>query len=146
MGFSNELSCEAGSFSCQCNPHRFSQPGILRISPCWNPGLCGLSCSPFVPPGLSACKCGTTRSSSCHLAASPPLPSCLSLPLLWVLMNVSSLTYWLLDFYTVQFSGSSGSLFLNLLLSFFWLCEEAKCIYLHHHLGWQSLLHYFPYK
>ena len=23
----------------------------------------------------------------------------------------------------------------KLLLSFFWLCEEAQCIYLHHHLG-----------
>ena len=41
-------------------------------------------------------------------------------------MNVSSLTPWLLDFYTVQFSGSSGYfLFLNL-LSFFWLCEEES--------------------
>ena len=25
---------------------------------------------------------------------------------------------------------------LNLLLSFFWLCKEAQCIYLHLHLGW----------
>ena len=29
-------------------------------------------------------------------------------------------------------------LFLNLLLSFFWLCEEAQCIYLYLHLGWKS--------
>ena len=42
------------------------------------------------------------------------------------------LTPWLLDFYTVWFSGSSSYfLFLNLLLSFFWLCKEAKCICLH---------------
>ena len=27
-------------------------------------------------------------------------------------------------------------LVLNLLLSFFWLCKEAKCIYPCHHLGW----------
>ena len=41
-------------------------------------------------------------------------------------MNVSSLTPWLSDFHTVQFSVSSGwFLFFNLLLSFFWLCEEA---------------------
>ena len=39
-------------------------------------------------------------------------------------MNVSSLAPWLLGFYTVWFSGSSD---LNLLLSFFWLCEVAKC-------------------
>ena len=47
------------------------------------------------------------------------------------------LTPWLLDFHAVQFSSSSGvfCLFLNLLLSFFWLCKEAKCIYLCLHLG-----------
>ena len=62
--------------------------------------------------------------------ALPLCPGCLSLPLLLVWMNVSSLTPWLSDFHTVQFSDSSGCfLFLNLLLSFFWLCEEAKCIY-----------------
>ena len=27
----------------------------------------------------------------------------------------------------------------KLLLSFFWLCEEAQCVYLHLHLGWKSL-------
>ena len=44
-------------------------------------------------------------------------------------MNVSSLIPWLSDFYTVQFSGSSSYfLFLSLLLSFFWLCKEAKCM------------------
>ena len=64
-----------------------------------------------------------------------------SLPLLPVWMNVSSLTLWLLDFHTVQFSVSPGCfLFLNLLLSFFWLCEEAKYIYLLFHMGWKSTL------
>ena len=78
-----------------------------------------------------------TRSSSCHLYAHLLCPSCLSLPHLPVWMNVSSLTPWLLDFHTVWFSCSSGCfLFVNLLLSFFWLCEEAMCIYLHLHLGW----------
>ena len=71
------------------------------------------------------------QSSSCHLASSPLHPGCPSLPLL-VWINVSSLTRWLSDFHTVRFSGRSGwFLFLNLLLSFFWLYEEAKCIYLH---------------
>ena len=50
-------------------------------------------------------------------------------------MYVSSLFPWLLDFHAIQFSGSSGwFLFLNWLLSFFWLCEEVKRIYLHLHL------------
>ena len=44
-------------------------------------------------------------------------------------------------FHTVQFSVSSGGfLLLNLLLSFFWLCEEAQCVYLRLHLGWKSLM------
>ena len=42
------------------------------------------------------------------------LPGCLSLPLLLVWMNVSSLSPWLSDFHTVRFSVSSGCfLFLN---------------------------------
>ena len=129
-------------------------------SPCWNPGLHCLSPSPVVPPSLSTCKCGTTWSTSHPLTHPGPLaarlatlslhPVCLSLPLLPVWMNVSSLTPWLLDFHTVWFSGSSGCLlFLNFLLSFFWLCEEAKCIYLCLHLGQKSsfsLFSYLPYN
>ena len=59
-------------------------------------------------------------------------------PLLLVWMNVSSLTPWLSDFHTVQFSGNSGYfLFLNLLLSF-WLCGVLKYIYLCLPLGQKS--------
>ena len=80
------------------------------------------------------------RYSSYHLAACPLCPSCPSPLLLPVWVNVSSLTPWLSDFPIVQFSGSSAySLFLNLLLSFFWLCKEAKCIYLCFHIGQKSL-------
>ena len=76
-----------------------------------------------------------TQSSSCCLALCPLCLGCPSPPLLLVWMNVSSLTPWLLDLDTVRFSGrSSCFLFLNL-LSFLWLCKEAKCIYLHLHLG-----------
>ena len=108
----------------------------------------GLSRSAVVPTGLSAHERGTTQSASCYFARQlqpcPPwssgrestLPSCPSLPLLQVWLNVSSLTPWLLDFHTVRFSGSSGCfLFLNLSLSLFWLFEEAQCIYLRLHLG-----------
>ena len=31
MGISNELSCEVGTFSCCCNPHRFFQSEVLRL-------------------------------------------------------------------------------------------------------------------
>ena len=60
-------------------------------------------------------------------------------PLLQVWMNVSSLTHWLSDFHTVRFFVSSGCfLCLNSLLSFFWLCEEAQCVYLCLHLSRKS--------
>ena len=99
--------------------------------------MCGLSCSPVVPPGLSAHKCVTAWSASRHLAMCPFCPGCPSPLFLLVWMNVS-LTPWLLDLHTVQFSGGSGYfLFLNLLLSFFWLCKEVKYISLHLHLGWK---------
>ena len=64
-------------------------------------------------------------------------PCCLgflSLPLLPIWMNVSSVTPWLLDFHTVQLSGSSGFFLKNWSLSF-WLFKEAKRIYLSLHLG-----------
>ena len=128
-----------GVSSCSHKPHRSLQPEVLRLYFLrWNSGLRGLSCSPVIPPGLSACKCGTTWSAS-HCLTLPILQLPLS-ALLSVWMNVSSSTPWLSDFHTVQFSGSSGCfLFLNLLLSFFWLCKEAKCIYLRLHLGLKSV-------
>ena len=42
------------------------------------------------------------------LPTSPLHPGYMSLPVIQVWMNVSSLTLRLLDFHTVQFSGSSG--------------------------------------
>ena len=153
MGLSSELSYEAGSFSCHFNPHRIFQSEVLRLYfPTLEPWLRGLSRSPVFPPSLSAHTCRITRSASHRLAPSssqPPLccdsslPICSSPPLLPVWMNVSSLTPWLSDFHTVQFSGNSGCfLFLNL-LSFFWLYKEAKCIYLRLHLGWKSTIHIY---
>ena len=66
-------------------------------------------------------------------------PHCPSPPFLPAWMIVSSSTPWLSDFHTVQFSGSSGYfLFLNLLLTFFWLCKEVQCVYLCLHLGRKS--------
>ena len=63
--------------------------GFIPAPQCWNPGLCGLSCSPVVPPSLSTCKCGTTHSTSCHLKRQsfqdctwPVFPLCPSLSLL----------------------------------------------------------------
>ena len=76
-----ELSCEAGEFFL------LWQPPQVYFPP--DPGLHGLSLSPGVPPGLSASKCGTTWSTSRHLARSPLCPSCPSPSLLLVWINVS---------------------------------------------------------
>ena len=112
------------------------------LFPSWNPGLCSLSGSPVVPPGLSTHEWGTDWSTSSHLASHPLHPSFLSRLLFPVWINVSSLTPGLLDFYSVQFSGSCGcTLFSNWLLSF-WLYTEVKHIYLCLHLV--QKLQYFP--
>ena len=131
------FSCETGSFSHHCTPHRILQLRFwVYISPPWNPGLCGLSHSPVVPPSLSTHKCGPPSLPAATLLHILSALASLSLSLLLVWMKVSSLTPWLSDFHTIGFSGRCGYfLFLNWLLSFFWLCEEAKNIYLCFHLG-----------
>ena len=67
---SNELSYEAGSFSCCClNPHGCFHSEVWGfISLHWSPGSCGLFHSPAVPPGVSMYKCGAAGSASCHTA------------------------------------------------------------------------------
>ena len=107
-----------------------SQRFCSFISLHWNPGLCGLSLSSVGPAGLFAHKCGTTLSTSHHLATGFVHPICPSLVLLPVWMNVSSLTPWLLDFHTVQFSGIYAYfLFLNSLLSFFCYCARKQSVF-----------------
>ena len=80
VSLSNKLSCEAASFSCGLNPLQvfFYQRFRGFISLHWNPGLHGLSCSPVIPPGSSACKiCGTACSTSCLFACPGPPASTL---------------------------------------------------------------------
>ena len=114
----------------------FPNTGILGCTVCLTPQLF-LPVYPHAnvrPPGLPADALPSPVFHPPPCCTSSP-PGCLCLP---VWMNVSSLTPWLSDSHTVRFSVSSGCfLFLNLLLSF-WLCEEAKHIYLHLHLGQKS--------
>ena len=143
-------------------PTVYSTPQLLLIftargyeslfSQHWNSGLCGVAWGwdhslPSCPSQfLSAVyECGTAHSAGhpCLTATAWLLPCCMhhttsSPPLLPIWMNVSSLNPWLLDFHTVRYSGSSGCiLFLGWLLSFLWLCKEAKQVYLHLPLGWK---------
>ena len=80
--------------------------GVCQPPPC---GVCQLQ------PGLCLSTiCHLAGSTSCRLSMSPLHPSGLSPPLLLVWLNVSSLSHWLSDFHTVQFSVSSvWFLFLN---------------------------------
>ena len=63
------------------------------ISLHWNPGFCGLSQSPGVPPGLYACKCGTTWATHCCLAHPGP-PAATSLCILSTLVACLHSSYW----------------------------------------------------
>ena len=131
VGLSNELSCEAGSFSCNHKPHKFLQPEVLRLSfPALEPWVArSVSNANEGPPGLPVTT-SPAQSSQPQLPISAP-PTSLNECFLF-----NSLVVRL---HTVGFSGSSGYfLFLKLLLSLFWLHQEAKCIYLRLHLGQKS--------
>ena len=106
------------SSSCCHNPHWFLQTEFEALSlRHWNPALNCLFLFSVVPPTLSTCECGAIQSTSHCLATCPLHLSCLFLP---VWMKVSSLTPWLSDFHTIQFSGYSGCfLFLNWLFPSF---------------------------
>ena len=119
VSLTNELYCEAGTFSHHHNPHRFLQPEVLRLYfptleswVAWSVLLPSCS-SQFIHKQMWDLPVHQPlprlpRGSSHSLATSVFHPGCLSPPLLPVQMNVSSLTLWLSDFYIVRFSGSSG--------------------------------------
>ena len=132
MGLSNELSCEAGSFSrCRLTPTGvftqrfealFPRAGALGCVVCFNPPpflwvylWANVGPQDLLAVPLPAHVCSTIRhSGSRRLASSPVHPGCQSPPLLPVWTNVSSLFPWLSDFHAVRFSVSSGCfLFLN---------------------------------
>ena len=93
MRLSNELSCEAGSFSCCCNSHRVLQPEVVRLSlSALAPWVEQSVSSPVVLPSLPAWECGISCSACC-LVTSPVHPGFPSLPLLPVWMNVSLTPY-----------------------------------------------------
>ena len=145
VGPSSGLSCEIGSFLQCCNPHWFLQPEVMRlyflVLESWVVrSVLGLE---LRTPQLSLCvficmgmwDCQFCQPPCC--ASSPPqlpvsapsthLDECFFFNSLIVRLPYSS-TFW--QFWLF--------LFLDWLLSFLWLCEEAKHVYLCLHLGWKS--------
>ena len=170
MGLSNDLSCEAGSFSCcRPNPHGvfsqwfealFPHTGALGYVVCFVPRhsskfICARMWGYRVASGQTAGPVHPTlrQSRSRHSHGSSLHPSCPSPPLLPVWMNVYFLSPWCrtslpFDFLSVLVVGGGAvclptppSWFLffvfKLLLSFFWYCEEAQCVYLRLRLSWK---------
>ena len=103
VGLSNELSCEAGSFSCcHLNSHRCFQSEVWGFIPSpplehWGCAVC-LTPQSFLPAymhlnvGLPSPPATALLGQVCRLVTCPLHPGCPSLLLLLVLMNVSSLT------------------------------------------------------
>ena len=150
MSPSNGLSCDTGGFSHCRMPHRFLQPEVLRL---YFPTL-----EPWVAWSVSLPICSSwfihtqmwdhlvhqflpwppvCQPLPCH-ASSPPW-----LPISATLTSLDQcFSFNFLDFHTVWLSDSSGCFwFLNWWLSFFWLCKEAKDIYLHLHLAGSSSIY-----
>ena len=145
MGLSNELSRETGSFFRCLNRRRFSQSEVLRL---YFPAL-----EPWVAQSVSLPTCSSQFICTemwDHLLHQPlphpvhQLPPCCEsslsrLPISAPPTSVdecfffSSLVVRLP--YSLIFCQFWLFLFSNLLLSFFWLCKEAQCIYLCLHLG-----------
>ena len=123
MGLSNELSHEAMSFShCCLNPTGVFNQQFEALFP--RVGTLGFAvCHPvhqLLPPWPAAPLPTPLHNLLPHWVCQPPPchesspPGCPSLPHRPVWMNGSSLSPWLSDFHTVQFSISSGwFLFLN---------------------------------
>ena len=122
---------------------------------------CSLFRSPTVPPGLSMCKCGDAGSDSHHLVGSascslacpipqsatslsPPAAALLrvlsaQLPISAPPTGLGECFFFISLVVGLPFSLIFCQLWLffvfKLLLSFFWLCKEAQCVYLCLHLG-----------
>ena len=91
----------AGTLGCRVC---FAPPPFLPVYLCVNVRLQGLPAATLPAPSTVR---HLTGSASCCLAANPLRPGCPCPLLLAVWMNVS-LSPWLSDFHTVQFSVSSG--------------------------------------
>ena len=142
-------------------PQVFSIRGLRLYFPMLEPWVVCSVCSPAIPPSLSMWACGAAGSASHHLVGSAsyslacPIPQSATTwlgPLAATLLQV--LAAWLpisaprtgldecLFFMSLVVRLPHSLIFCQFwlffvfkLLSFFWLCEEAQCVYLQLHLG-----------
>ena len=116
----------------------------LFPSPHWNSGLLHLSPGPPAAASLASCSFAHSAPQS---ATSLGPPAATLLQVLSAQLPISAPPTSLDDcfFFISLVVGLPYSLIFcqfwlffvfKLLLSFFWLCKEAQCIYLHLHLGW----------
>ena len=147
MGLSIDLSCEAGSLLLPPQPPQVFSISCLRLyfpalelwvvwSVTWSTSCCLAGQLKLCSPCSTICH--LAGSASRRLAVSPLHPAAHLHPsdrsgrmfLLYLLGCQTSIEF---DFLSVLVV-----FVFKLLLSFFWLCKEAQCVYLHLHLGWKS--------
>ena len=104
----------------------------------WGHGVCQLQ------PGLSRSIIHHLTGSRSHCLAVSPLPR---LPISAPPTSLDECFFFIFLVLGLSYSSifcQSWLFFVfKLLLSFFWLCEEAQCVYLCLHLGWKSTLGIF---
>ena len=140
MGLSNDFSYEDVSFSCCLNPHRFFfSERFGALFPCTGT----LGCMVHLTPQLVLLVYPQTNvgSASCCLAASPLHPGCLSLPLLPVWLNLSSLTPSLSDFPYSSIFWQFWLFFVFKFVVLLLVMQGGKVSYLCLHLNQKSLKH-----
>ena len=120
----------------------FNQRFEALFPHCWNSGLCGLSPGPAAAAAALPTQLHNSpprwvgQPPSCHKSSLPQLPNSAPPTGLDECFFFISLVVGLP--YSSIFCQFWGLLFLNMLLSFFWLCKEAKSIYLCLHLSQKS--------
>ena len=167
MSLSNEFCCGAGSFSCcHLNPHWCFQSEVEALFPCAGVLCCAVCFSP--PPFLPVYRCANVGPQDLPattlwglLAAAwpapfhnpPPcwvfqLPPCLKsspprLPVSAPPTGLDECFFFISMVVGLPYSSIFWQFWLffvfKLLLSFFWLCEEAQCVYLCLYLGRKPL-------
>ena len=121
----------AGVLGCEVC---FAPPPFLLVYLCANVGLRGLLAAALPAPFHSPPPCWVRQLPPCRESSLPRLPisapptsldECFFISLV-VGLPYSSIfcQFWLFFVF-------------KMLLSFFWLCKEVQCVYLHLHLGWK---------